>query len=174
MEVLNNLKLTPIIRVLWTCNSGGCSHCAQAKGYTLGEMDRIEAILLFGEPVEWESELQIIIDLLVTDGKPDKYAIVLRTQIIFIVHSLNAFNFNFSECRRQCARVLHAGPQTRRHASTCRSSCLTWTCNSCTGRTCRASARALSSCASRPSIRCALPISIPITSCTSIGLLELE
>lgn len=36
------------------------------------EFQAIEAILLLGEPKHWESALQIIIDLLLTDGRPDK------------------------------------------------------------------------------------------------------
>jgi HAD superfamily hydrolase (TIGR01456 family) len=35
-------------------------------------MPRIEAIMLLGEPKRWESSLQLIIDLLRTDGKPDQ------------------------------------------------------------------------------------------------------
>ncbi|XP_041348501.1 haloacid dehalogenase-like hydrolase domain-containing 5 [Gigantopelta aegis] len=31
---------------------------------------RIEAVILFGEPVRWETNLQLIIDVLMTDGKP--------------------------------------------------------------------------------------------------------
>ena len=31
---------------------------------------RIEAIVLFGEPIRWETSLQLIIDVLVTDGLP--------------------------------------------------------------------------------------------------------
>jgi len=31
---------------------------------------RIEAILLFGEPIRWETSLQLIVDVLVTDGLP--------------------------------------------------------------------------------------------------------
>ena len=33
---------------------------------------RIEAIVLFGEPVRWETPLQLVIDVLLTDGKPSK------------------------------------------------------------------------------------------------------
>ncbi|XP_013394123.1 haloacid dehalogenase-like hydrolase domain-containing 5 isoform X1 [Lingula anatina] len=32
---------------------------------------KIEAIVLFGEPVRWETNLQLILDLLLTNGKPD-------------------------------------------------------------------------------------------------------
>lgn len=32
---------------------------------------QIEAVILFGEPVRWETNLQLIIDLLMTKGKPD-------------------------------------------------------------------------------------------------------
>jgi HAD superfamily hydrolase (TIGR01456 family) len=35
-------------------------------------MARIEAIILLGEPKRWESSLQLIIDLLKTDGKPNQ------------------------------------------------------------------------------------------------------
>ncbi|XP_052778307.1 haloacid dehalogenase-like hydrolase domain-containing 5 isoform X2 [Mya arenaria] len=31
---------------------------------------KIEAVILFGEPVRWETNLQLIIDVLMTDGKP--------------------------------------------------------------------------------------------------------
>jgi HAD superfamily hydrolase (TIGR01456 family) len=34
-------------------------------------LPRIEAVILLGEPKRWESSLQLIIDLLRTDGKPD-------------------------------------------------------------------------------------------------------
>ncbi|BHF59051.1 Haloacid dehalogenase-like hydrolase domain-containing 5 [Sparganum proliferum] len=45
---------------------------AVAKGYTEDkDFPRIEAILLLGEPTHWEMHLQLLIDLLVTDGKPD-------------------------------------------------------------------------------------------------------
>ncbi|KAL4227160.1 Haloacid dehalogenase-like hydrolase domain-containing 5 [Mactra antiquata] len=33
---------------------------------------RIEAVILFGEPVRWETNLQLIIDVLLTDGKPSR------------------------------------------------------------------------------------------------------
>ena len=35
-------------------------------------MNRVEAIILMGEPKRWESYLQVLIDLLITDGKPDR------------------------------------------------------------------------------------------------------
>ncbi|KAH8870543.1 Haloacid dehalogenase-like hydrolase domain-containing 5 [Schistosoma japonicum] len=35
-------------------------------------MKRIEAIILTGEPTRWESSLQLLVDLLMTDGKPDE------------------------------------------------------------------------------------------------------
>ncbi|CAH8567719.1 Haloacid dehalogenase-like hydrolase domain-containing 5 [Schistosoma haematobium] len=35
-------------------------------------MKRIEAIILTGEPARWESSLQLLVDLLMTDGKPDE------------------------------------------------------------------------------------------------------
>lgn len=31
---------------------------------------RVEAILLIGEPTHWESNLQLLLDLLLTQGKP--------------------------------------------------------------------------------------------------------
>ncbi|KAF5404343.1 Haloacid dehalogenase like hydrolase domain containing 5 [Paragonimus heterotremus] len=34
-------------------------------------LDRIEMIILLGEPTRWESHLQLLIDLLMTDGNPD-------------------------------------------------------------------------------------------------------
>lgn len=44
-----------------------------ANGYKENhEFPRIECIISIGEPKRWESYLQVIIDLLVTDGKPDK------------------------------------------------------------------------------------------------------
>ncbi|VDK45023.1 unnamed protein product [Taenia asiatica] len=43
-----------------------------AKGYKENkDFPRIEAIVLMGEPVQWEMYLQLLIDLLMTDGKPD-------------------------------------------------------------------------------------------------------
>lgn len=41
-------------------------------GYTEKGMDRIEAIILLGEPKRWETPLQLLVDLLKTNGKPDK------------------------------------------------------------------------------------------------------
>ncbi|ELU03152.1 hypothetical protein CAPTEDRAFT_223024 [Capitella teleta] len=35
------------------------------------DLPRVEAVILLGEPNRWESSLQLIIDLLRTDGKPD-------------------------------------------------------------------------------------------------------
>nr|CAH8856334.1 unnamed protein product [Trichobilharzia regenti] len=35
-------------------------------------MKRIEVIILTGEPARWESSLQLLVDLLMTDGKPDE------------------------------------------------------------------------------------------------------
>ncbi|CAI2729906.1 unnamed protein product [Schistosoma spindalis] len=35
-------------------------------------MKRIEAIILTGEPAKWETSLQLLVDLLMTDGKPDE------------------------------------------------------------------------------------------------------
>ncbi|KAK2185800.1 hypothetical protein NP493_222g02042 [Ridgeia piscesae] len=40
------------------------------EGYVEKEFPRVEAIILMGEPKRWESALQIIVDLLKTDGKP--------------------------------------------------------------------------------------------------------
>ncbi|KAL5970177.1 Haloacid dehalogenase-like hydrolase domain-containing 5 [Taenia solium] len=43
-----------------------------AKGYKENkDFPRIEAIVLMGEPVQWEMYLQLLIDLLMTNGKPD-------------------------------------------------------------------------------------------------------
>jgi len=42
------------------------------EGYTEKPMDRVEAIILMGEPKRWESYLQLLVDLLITDGKPDR------------------------------------------------------------------------------------------------------
>ncbi|XP_064632443.1 haloacid dehalogenase-like hydrolase domain-containing 5 isoform X2 [Lineus longissimus] len=42
-----------------------------ANGYQANEdVKRVEAIVMFGEPNKWESHLQLLIDLLVTDGYP--------------------------------------------------------------------------------------------------------
>lgn len=42
------------------------------EGYTENkDFPKIEAILLLGEPVRWESSLQLIVDLLRTEGKPE-------------------------------------------------------------------------------------------------------
>jgi HAD superfamily hydrolase (TIGR01456 family) len=42
------------------------------EGYTEKPLARIEAIIMMGEPRRWESFLQLLVDLLVTDGKPDR------------------------------------------------------------------------------------------------------
>jgi hypothetical protein len=43
----------------------------QAKGYTENpNFPRVEAILMIGEPTHWEGNLQLLIDLLLTEGKP--------------------------------------------------------------------------------------------------------
>ncbi|XP_071983154.1 haloacid dehalogenase-like hydrolase domain-containing 5 [Engystomops pustulosus] len=34
------------------------------------DLPKIEAVILFGEPIRWETNLQIIIDVLLTDGRP--------------------------------------------------------------------------------------------------------
>ncbi|CAG2053428.1 unnamed protein product [Timema podura] len=40
---------------------------------TLGDyFPRIEAVVLFGEPVRWETALQLLVDLLMTNGHPNK------------------------------------------------------------------------------------------------------
>lgn len=130
--------------------------CAQGslKNYNPGELDRIEAILLFGEPVEWESQLQLLIDMLVTNGKPDKCALPPLSRSRPVPVPVLVLKY---ECANG-ANVLRAEGQSTapRRATTCRSSWPTWTCSSCTGPRCRASARAPSSCASRRSIRCVL------------------
>lgn len=41
-------------------------------GFTEKPMNRVEAIILMGEPKRWESYLQVLVDLLITDGKPDR------------------------------------------------------------------------------------------------------
>lgn len=41
-------------------------------GYVEKDFPRIEAIILMGEPKSWESSLQLIVDILRTDGKPNK------------------------------------------------------------------------------------------------------
>lgn len=42
-----------------------------AKGYTENpNFPRVEAILMIGEPTRWESNLQLLVDLLLTQGKP--------------------------------------------------------------------------------------------------------
>ena len=44
-----------------------------AKGYTENpNFPRVEAILMIGEPALWESNLQLLIDLLLSQGKPTK------------------------------------------------------------------------------------------------------
>lgn len=40
------------------------------EGYQEKEFPRVEAIILMGEPKRWESSLQVLVDLLKTDGKP--------------------------------------------------------------------------------------------------------
>ena len=35
-----------------------------------GSIPRIEAIVLFGEPIRWETSLQLLIDALLTNGLP--------------------------------------------------------------------------------------------------------
>lgn len=42
------------------------------EGYTEKDFPRIEAIVMMGEPKHWESSLQLIVDILKTNGKPDK------------------------------------------------------------------------------------------------------
>ncbi|VDD79915.1 unnamed protein product [Mesocestoides corti] len=43
-----------------------------AKGYKENnDFPQIEAIVLMGEPIQWEMYLQLLIDLLLTNGKPD-------------------------------------------------------------------------------------------------------
>lgn len=44
---------------------------AVAQGYIEKEFPKVEAIILLGEPVKWESNLQVLTDLLLTSGKPD-------------------------------------------------------------------------------------------------------
>jgi len=43
-----------------------------AEGYQEKEFKRVEAIILMGEPKRWEQSLQLLVDLLRTDGKPEK------------------------------------------------------------------------------------------------------
>lgn len=50
-------------------------------GYQETPFQRIEAIVLMGEPKRWESALQIILDLLRTDGQPDKTSDVPKNQL---------------------------------------------------------------------------------------------
>jgi len=41
------------------------------EGYVEKKFRKVEAIVLMGEPKHWESSLQLLVDLLKTDGKPD-------------------------------------------------------------------------------------------------------
>lgn len=44
--------------------------CIQPPLLTVFTTFCILAVILFGEPVRWETNLQLIIDILLTDGKP--------------------------------------------------------------------------------------------------------
>jgi len=41
------------------------------QGYKQKQIPRVEAIVLIGEPVNWESHLQLLVDLLITNGEPN-------------------------------------------------------------------------------------------------------
>ena len=45
------------------------------------EFPRIEAIVLLGEPIRWETNLQLIIDILITNGKPNQPVPDSRKQV---------------------------------------------------------------------------------------------
>ncbi|XP_052823424.1 haloacid dehalogenase-like hydrolase domain-containing 5 [Octopus bimaculoides] len=53
---------------------------AVARGYVEKDFPPVEAIILLGEPIKWESYLQVIIDLLLTGGKPNQ-AISTNTEV---------------------------------------------------------------------------------------------
>ncbi|KAM9859231.1 haloacid dehalogenase-like hydrolase domain-containing 5 [Aulostomus maculatus] len=49
---------------------------------SLQKFPQIEAIVLFGEPVRWETNLQLLIDVLLTNGRPSSpYDLQLSTQL---------------------------------------------------------------------------------------------
>ena len=41
---------------------------AQPSRYTAATLPKIDAIVLFGEPTRWETNMQLIIDILMTNG----------------------------------------------------------------------------------------------------------
>ena len=43
------------------------------------------AVLLMGEPVDWGRDLQLIIDLLMTNGQPDKVADGVPTELLPVI-----------------------------------------------------------------------------------------
>ena len=61
----------------------------QAKGYIEKNFPRVEAIVVIGEPDKWESNLQLLVDLLVTNGKPDHTPDSMPTETLLPVLACN-------------------------------------------------------------------------------------
>ncbi|KAM7170247.1 haloacid dehalogenase-like hydrolase domain-containing 5 isoform 2-T2 [Macrochelys suwanniensis] len=70
-----------LVPVVFVTNAGNCLRQKKADqlSHILGvphlpgvELPKIEAVVLFGEPVRWETNLQLIIDVLLTGGCPGK------------------------------------------------------------------------------------------------------
>jgi HAD superfamily hydrolase (TIGR01456 family) len=67
-------------------------------GYKEKEFPRIEAVILLGEPQRWESSLQLLIDLLQTDGKPDRVPEAIPEQHLPVI----ACNMDLQFMDRAC------------------------------------------------------------------------
>uniref|UniRef100_A0A095BWN1 Cat eye syndrome critical region protein 5-like protein n=1 Tax=Schistosoma haematobium TaxID=6185 RepID=A0A095BWN1_SCHHA len=50
----------------------GCTSCLSTVRYGRSRTSETYSIILTGEPARWESSLQLLVDLLMTDGKPDE------------------------------------------------------------------------------------------------------
>ncbi|KAF4792681.1 cat eye syndrome critical region protein 5 [Turdus rufiventris] len=68
-----------LVPVVFVTNAGNClrqkkadqlSHLLGVPSPSAVELPKIEAVVLFGEPVRWETSLQLIIDVLLTSGYP--------------------------------------------------------------------------------------------------------
>ena len=48
-----------------------CFHHFTFQSRHKGSIPKFDAVVLFGEPVRWETSLQLILDVLMTDGYPN-------------------------------------------------------------------------------------------------------
>ena len=50
---------------------------------------KIEAVVILGEPLNWEGALQLVLDVIQTDGRPNKPPVGTRNQIPVLASNMD-------------------------------------------------------------------------------------